>query len=30
MLCINENIKEQLQLSVLETRKGQRADGSLN
>jgi len=30
MLCINENIKEQLQLSVLETRKGQMADGSLN
>jgi clan AA aspartic protease len=29
MLCINENIKEQLELRVLETRKGQMADGSI-
>jgi clan AA aspartic protease len=29
MLCINENIKEQLDLPVLETRKGQLADGSI-
>lgn len=29
MLCINENIQEQLQLSVLEKRKGQMADGSI-
>ncbi|MEQ1677638.1 MAG: aspartyl protease family protein [Chitinophagaceae bacterium] len=28
MLCINENIQEQLQLPVLETRKGQMADGT--
>ena len=30
MLCINENIQEQLQLPVLEKRKGQMADGSVN
>lgn len=29
MLCINENIQEQLQLSVVEKRKGQLADGSI-
>ncbi len=29
MLCVNENIQEQLQLSVLEKRKGQMADGSV-
>lgn len=29
MLCINENIQEQLQLPVVETRKGQMADGSI-
>lgn len=30
MLCINENIQEQLQLPVLETRKGQMANGSVD
>lgn len=30
MLCINENIQEQLQLPVLEKRKGQMANGSVN
>lgn len=30
MLCINENIQEQLQLPVLETRKGQMANGSVS
>jgi clan AA aspartic protease len=30
MLCINENIQEQLQLPVLEKRKGQMADGTIN
>lgn len=29
MLCVNENVKEQLQLAVLEKRKGQLADGSI-
>jgi hypothetical protein len=29
MLCINENIREQLQLSVLKKRKEQMADGSI-
>jgi len=29
MLCINENIQEQLQLPFLEKRKGQMADGSI-
>jgi clan AA aspartic protease len=29
MLCINENIQEQLQLPVVEKRKGQMADGSI-
>jgi len=29
MLCINENIKEQLQLPYLEKRRGQMADGSI-
>jgi clan AA aspartic protease len=29
MLCINENIQEQLQLPVLEKRKGQMADGTI-
>lgn len=29
MLCINENIQEQLQLPVLEKRKGQNADGEI-
>ncbi len=30
MLCINENIQEQLQLPILEKRKGQMADGTIN
>lgn len=29
MLCINENIQEQLQLSVVETRKAQMANGAI-
>jgi predicted aspartyl protease len=29
MLCINENIQEQLDLRVLEKRKGQMADGTI-
>jgi len=29
LLCINENIQEQLQLPFLEKRKGQMADGSI-
>ena len=29
MLCINENIQEQLQLPVVETRKAQMANGSI-
>lgn len=29
MLCINENIQEQLQLPVVEKRKAQMADGSI-
>ena len=29
MLCINENIQEQLQLPVVEQRKAQMADGSI-
>lgn len=29
MLCINENIQQQLQLPVLEKRKGQNADGDI-
>ncbi len=29
MLCINENIQEQLQLSAVEQRKAQMADGSI-
>ncbi len=29
MLCINENIQEQLQLPIVEKRKGQLADGSI-
>jgi len=29
MLCVNENIQEQLQLSVLEKSKAQMADGSV-
>lgn len=29
MLCNNENIQKQLQLSFLEKRKGQMADGSI-
>lgn len=29
MLCINENIQEQLQLQVVEQRKAQMADGSI-
>jgi len=29
MLCINENIQEQLQLPVVETRKAQMADGTI-
>ncbi len=29
MLCINENIQEQLQLHVVEKRKAQMADGSI-
>ena len=29
MLCINENIKEHLQLPYLETRKGHMADGTI-
>lgn len=28
-MCINENVQEQLQLSVLKRRKGQLADGSI-
>jgi clan AA aspartic protease len=28
-MCINENIQEQLQLQVIEQRKGQLADGSI-
>lgn len=28
-MCINENIQEQLQLPVIEKRKGQLADGSI-
>ena len=28
-MCINENVQEQLQLAVLERRKGQLADGSI-
>ncbi len=28
-MCINENIKEQLQLPIIEKRKGQLADGSI-
>ena len=29
MLCINENIQEQLQLPIVEQRKAQMADGSI-
>lgn len=29
MLCINENMQKQLQLPVLEKRKGQNADGDI-
>ncbi|MCH5599628.1 clan AA aspartic protease [Niabella ginsengisoli] len=28
-MCINENVQEQLQLSIVEKRKGQLADGSI-